>query len=547
MDMAPVLQVEKLSKRFGTLEVIRGISFEIFPEEVVGLAGLSGSGKSVIAKLLAGLYTPNGGTITINNQRLPPEYDASRLGLEVIHQHPVLAESLSITENIFLGHEVYQPYIGRFLRWIDQPRMEAETIRLLKKLDAEYVSPNERVMNLSNEQRQLVAIARVLVRPANVIFLDEPILLSFGYQQKILLLIEEWRQQGKTVIFSSGNLDHLFAVTDRILVLRNGERIDSFRTDVTSREEIVASMVGYMAQEQPTPAFWALDSYYRAREKAESLSRQMLLLEKDLEVQGTLNRQLLSQLAEQVKALDQANVALQDAHRRLLTEREEERKHLARELHDQVIQDLLTTNYQLEEVEAQDAVQDAVRERLVEVRGTIRQLVDDIRQICGSLRPPTIDSLGLAAALQSYAREWARRTGIEVQMRLKLNPGRLPEPIELSIFRIIQEGLSNVQRHAHASHVDITLEHTSARTLMVSIADDGDGLAENFDLGRLSGQGHYGLLGISERAALLSGHVRVHNRSGGGLLLQVEVSHPRMETSTPAAAPARRAEITYRY
>lgn len=545
--MPPVLQVEKLCKRFGTLEVIRGISFEIFSDEVVGLAGLSGSGKSVIAKLLAGLYTPNGGTITINDQRLPPDYDAARLGLEVIHQYPVLAESLSITENVFLGHEVYQPYIGRFLRWIDQPRMEARTISLLKKLDAEYVSPNERVMNLSNEQRQLVAIARVLVRPANVIFVDEPILLSFAYQQKVLRLIEEWRQQGKTVIFSSTNLDHLFAVTDRILVLRNGERIDSFRTDTSSREEIVASMVGYTAQEQPTPAFWALDSYYRAREKAESLNRQMLLLEKDLEVQGTLNRQLLSQLAEQVKALDQANVALQDAHRRLLTEREEERKHLARELHDQVIQDLLTTNYQLEEVEAQEDVQDDVRERLVEVRSTIRQLVDDIRQICGSLRPPTIDSLGLGAALQSYAREWARRTGIDVQVHLKLNPGRLPEPIELSIFRIIQEGLSNIQRHAHASHVEITLEHASARTLMVSIADDGDGLTENFDLAKLSGMGHYGLLGISERAALLSGHVRVHNRSGGGLLLQVEVSHPRMESNTPAAILSRRAEITYRH
>lgn len=545
--MTPVLQVEKLYKRFGTLEVIRGISFEIYPNEIVGLAGLSGSGKSVIAKLLAGLYTPNSGSITINDQRLPPEFDASQHGLEVIHQYPVLAEGLSITDNIFLGHELYQPYIGRFLRWIDQPRMDAEATRLLKKLDAQYVSPDERVLNLSNEQRQLVAIARVLVRPANIIFVDEPILLSFAYQQKVLRLIEEWRQQGKTVIFSSTNLDHLFAVTDRILVLRNGERIDSFRTDMTSREEIVASMVGYTAQEQPTPAFWALDSYYRAREKADSLNRQMLLLEKDLEMQGTLNRQLLSQLAEQVKALDQANVALQDAHRRLLTEREEERKHLARELHDQVIQDLLTTNYQLEEVEAQEEVLAEVRGRLEEVRGTIRQLVDDIRRICGSLRPPTIDSLGLPAALQSYAREWARRTGIEVQVRLKLNPGRLPEPIELSIFRIVQEGLSNIQRHAHASHVEIMLEHTSARTLMVSIADDGDGLAEDFDLAKLSALGHYGLLGISERAALLSGHLRIHNRSGGGLLLQVEISHPRMETSSPAALPPKRAEITYRY
>ena len=543
--MDPILQVEKLYKRFGTLEVIRGISFEVYANEVVGLAGLSGSGKSVIAKLLAGLYTPNSGSIAYEGAKLLTGFDASKLGLEVIHQYPELAEGLSVTDNIFLGHEIYQPYIGRFFRWIDQPRMDAETIRLLKELGEQSVSPDERVLNLSNEQRQLIAIARALVRPVNMIFVDEPILLSYDYQQKVLRLIEQWRGQGKTVIFSSTNLDHLFAVTDRILVLRNGEHIDSFRTDMTNREEIVAAMVGYTNQEQPTPAFWALDSYYRAREKADALHRQTLLLEKDLEVQGTLNQQLLSQLAEQVKALDQANTALQDAHRRLLTEREQERKHLARELHDQVIQDLLTTNYQLEEVEAQNEVMEDVRQRLEDVRGTIRQLVDDIRRICGSLRPPTIDSLGLTAALQSYAREWAKRTGIEVEVRLKLNPGRLPEPIELSIFRIIQEGLSNIQRHAHATQVEITLEHTSPRTLLVSIADDGCGLDGDFDLGKLSGQGHYGLLGISERAALLSGRLRVHNRSEGGLLLQVEVSHPRMDSVKVPAS--KRAEIVYRY
>ena len=545
MMMNPVLQVDKLYKRFGTLEVIRGISFEVYPNEVVGLAGLSGSGKSVIAKLLAGAYTPNSGSITINGERLTQKYDAPRLGLEVIHQYPVLAESLTVTDNIFLHHEIFQPYIGRLFHWINQASMDAETIRLLKTLEAQMISPYERVGNLSNEQRQVVAIARVLVHPTDMILVDEPILLSYAYQQKVLRLIEQWRQQGKAVIFSSTNLDHLFAVTDRILVLRNGEHIDSYRTDMTNREEIVAAMVGYTNQEQPTPAFWALDSYYRAREKAESLHRQTLLLEKDLEAQGTLNQQLLSQLAEQVKALDQANGALQDAHRRLLTEREQERKHLARELHDQVIQDLLTTNYQLEEVEGQQDVLPDVRERLEDVRGTIRQLVDDIRRICGSLRPPTIDSLGLPAALQSYAREWSKRTGVEVEVCLKLNPGRLPEAIELSIFRIIQEGLSNIQRHAHATRVEITLEHTSPRTLMVSIADNGDGLKENFDLGRLSGQGHYGLLGISERAALLSGHLRIHNRSGGGLLLQVEVSHPRMETMI--GEPRKRSEIIYRY
>ncbi len=544
--MDSILEVDRLYKRFGTLEVIRGISFEIFPNEVIGLAGLSGSGKSVIAKLVAGLYTPNSGSICFNGKPLLPDSKVMERGLEVIHQYPALAEGMTVAENIFLGCELYQPYVGRWLRWVDHARMEFEAMRLLTELNAEIISPDERVLNLSNEQHQLVAIARVMVHPVSLVFVDEPILLSYSYQQKVLQLIEQWRQQGKSVILSSTNLDHLFAVTDRILVLHNGLLTGPFRTDMTSREEIVAAMVGYTNQEQPTPAFWALDSYYRAREKANTLHRQTLLLEKDLEAQGTLNQQLLAQLAEQVKALDQANTALQDAHRRLLTEREQERKHLARELHDQVIQDLLSTNYQLEEIEALDEVMAELRLRLEEVRGIIRQLVDDIRRICGNLRPPTIDSLGLPAALQSYGHEWAKRTGIEVEVRLRLNPGRLPEALELSIFRIVQEALSNIQRHAQATQVEITLEHTSPRTLMVSIADNGLGLAEDFDMGKLSSQGHYGLLGISERVALLSGHLRIHNRGGGGgALLQVEIPHPRMDQ--PVNPLSTRSDSVFRY
>ena len=108
---------------------------------------------------------------------------------------------------------------------------------------------------------------------------------------------------------------------------------------------------------------------------------------------------------------------------------------------------------------------------------------------------------------------------------------RLPEAIELSIFRIVQEGLNNVRKHAAASSVEIRLAHTSPRTLMLSVADDGRGLAEDFDLGTLSASGHYGLLGISERVALLGGRCKVQNRPTGGTLIQVEIPHPRAEHS----------------
>ncbi len=254
-----------------------------------------------------------------------------------------------------------------------------------------------------------------------------------------------------------------------------------------------------------------------------------MLLERDLAAQGNLNRQLVNQLAVQVKALDSANLALQDAQRRLLTEREQERKHLARELHDQLIQDLLSLNYRLEEIEEKVNGASEPLDDFQEVRKSIRTMVEDLRQICGNLRPPTIDSLGLGAALQSHSREWSERTGIKVILRMNANFGRLPETIELSIFRIVQEGLNNVWKHANASQVIISLQHTSPRLLLISLADNGVGLDEDFDLASLSREGHYGMLGISERVALLGGRLNFRNERSGGLLLQVEIPHPRVE------------------
>jgi len=528
--MEPVLQVENLYKRFGTLEVLRNISFTVRQGEVLGLAGLSGSGKSVFAQILAGLYAPTSGDVRCFGKEFGTAEKSQRLGIEVIHQIPILVDNLDITTNIFLGHEVYWQGIGRLLRFPHHAQMDKIATRIFEDLGVEFPSLEEKVVNVTAEQRQLIAVARAVVRSSPVIIIDEPtVLLSFNYQQKLLSQVQRWHQQGKTIIFSSTNLDHLSAITDRVLVLREGQLVAEYNTDQMTREQVVAAMVGQPDHARITPVIWALDSYYRAREKVDQLYRQTRLLERNLVAQGTLNQDLLTQMTEQVKALDQANIALQDAHRRLLVEREEERRRLARELHDQVIQDLLTTNYQLEEITAFSEASLLMQERLDDIRHSIRDMIDAIRQICGDLRPPTIDSLGLSAAIQSLVRSWEKRTGIKIELKLSPMLGRLPESTELSIFRIVQEGLNNVYRHSGATQVEIQLEHSSPRTLMISIADNGSGLAQDFDLAELSSNGHYGLLGISERVALLSGHLRLQNWQNGGVLLQVEIPHPRVE------------------
>ncbi|GIK38528.1 MAG: ABC transporter [Chloroflexota bacterium] len=530
--MNPLLKVVNLSKNFGNLLAVQQVSFEIVPGEVVGLAARSGSGKTVLTMLLAGLYPPSEGEIYFAGQQLEWPFPARALGIEVIHQKPDLADQLDITSNIFLGSEIGWPNVVHWWKVPNRRWMDKESARILRQLDMPFNSLHEKVANLSSEKRQMIAIARTMTRPAKLIIIDEPtVLLSYSYQQKLLSLIQSWQQQGIAVIFCSNSLDHLFAVTDRIIVLRQGHWVANYRTDEVTREEVVAALVGTTDRQQLTPAIWALDSYYRARQQAEYLYHQQQLLERDLAAQDNLNQQLIDQLATQVNALDRANLALQDAQRRLLTEREQERKHLAREIHDQVIQDLLSINYRLEDVGADEVVTELLQDEIADIRDSIRMLVDDLRRICGNLRPPTIDSLGLGAALRSYTRDWSERTGIAVNLELDPNLGRLPEPTELSIFRIVQEGLSNIRKHAQASAVQICLKHTSPRTLLIALADDGQGLNHRFDLAHLSASGHYGLLGISERVTLLGGRLKLQNQAGGGLLLEVEIPHPRVAES----------------
>jgi signal transduction histidine kinase len=530
--MRPLLSVRQLSKSFGTLPVIRQVSFDVQPGEVVGLAGSIGSGKSVLAMMVAGMYHPDEGSILFDGQELSWPFSAQKSGIGIIYQKPILNEQYDVVSNIFLGNEMGWPENWGWFKIINDSKMDREARRILAQLGVKLRSTHEKVSNLSGVQRQLISIARVLTHSVKLVIVDEPnVLLTYPYQQRLLDLIQKWRETGVGVLFSSSDLDDLFAVTDRIVILKQGRIAADLRTDETTREAVSSILLGITESQQPSiNAVWDFDSYDRIRDYREKLRQYQMLLGNDLTSEPTLSRQLAEQLAEQVQALDQANVILIEGQRRLLTEREQERKHVARELHDQVIQDLLSINYELEGMETEQEITPALASDLAVVRDGIRELVVSLRRICGDLRPPTIDSLGLGAALKSYARDWSLRTSIHVDMELDETLGRLPEATELSVFRIVQEGLNNVWRHAKASNVHIVLEHTTPRMLMMLIQDDGQGLEENFDINELSENGHYGLIGISERVALLGGRFRLQDVPSGGAQLLVEIPHPRIDT-----------------
>ncbi len=522
--VSTLLQLSQVSKRFGALVALQDVSLQVEPGEVIGLVGRRGAGKSTLLQLIGGQHPPTSGTVHFNNQlvRLTSPAHAHRLGIAMVHQQPLLAENLDVIANISLGREISWP---RPIGVPDDVSMARRAAELLAELTAANIV-NIKVSNLSDEQRQIVAIARELCAPARLLLLDDALaVLSYDRQERLLERIRQLAQSGVAVLIASDNLKHLFAVTQRIVVLYEGHIIaDRLTADSTPRE-IVELIVGNTRRDQVTPIIWALESYQQVQQQTEELHRTQATLRQSLEQQDSLNRELLERLRRQVTVLDQLNVALQAAQLRLMTEREEERKFLARELHDQVIQDLLSFNYRLEDIES-EIDDDLPQQELAAIRQSVRQVVADLRQLCSDLRPPTLDSHGLKAAIRSLAEEWAERNNIRLELSIDPKLGRLPEALELSVFRIVQEGLNNIRKHAAARQVTLRVERTPTASILMRLTDDGQGLPKPIDLAELTATKHFGLLGISERVALLDGTMRVESLKTGGTVLQVEIPSP---------------------
>ncbi len=526
IDFKPLLQVSNLSKSFGSVEALVGVNFDLKPGDVLGVVGQRGSGKSTLFQLLSGVYSPSNGEIQLLGKRVvfKSASQAQKAGIDTVHQSTVLADNLNVLLNVFLGREICWE---RHLKlWPKDGEMAEIARKFFKDFDLPPDFVEKNTGTLPTEYRRIVSLARVLCRPNKILLLDDALAdLSFPRQQLLLNKIKELSAQNVGVVISSDDLKHIFAVTNRILVLYEGHQASLRLTSETTPREIVELIVGSNRQDRVTPVIWAFENYYGAQQQAEELRRAQQALRQSLQEQDSLNRSLFERLRDQMEALDKLNLALQEANRRLITERETERKALARELHDQVIQDLLSFNYQLEEAETEMA-DEVLRDGLSDIRTGIRQVVSSLREICSDLRPPTIDSHGLSAAIRSLAFQWSKQTGIQVELDIDPGLGRLPETIELSVFRIIQEGLSNVRKHAHASLVKMRLYRTPNASLCVQLQDNGQGMTTPIDLAELSVEKHFGLVGVSERVSLLGGTMRVESPALGGLNLLIEIPSP---------------------
>ncbi len=240
-----LLETRGIGKRFGGVHALEGVDFALYPGEVVALAGDNGAGKSTLTKILSGVFPPSAGELRFQGARVlfdGPEA-ARRSGIETIYQDLALADNLDIGANVFLGRELMTRFL--FLPRLDRKRMREEAARALAVLDVHLDRLERPVSTLSGGQRQAVAIGRAIYWDARVIIMDEPTAaLGVPEQRKVMELIRGLRDKGLGVIFISHNLADMFAVSDRIVVLRRGRLVGERRASGTEPEEIVRLMVG---------------------------------------------------------------------------------------------------------------------------------------------------------------------------------------------------------------------------------------------------------------------------------------------------------------
>ncbi|HKG01930.1 MAG TPA: ATP-binding cassette domain-containing protein [Conexibacter sp.] len=243
----PLLALHGVSKRFGAVQALAGVDFDVRAGEVVGLVGDNGAGKSTLVKVMSGIYNADEGEYRfegeVHNVRAPS--DATALGVATVYQDLALCDNLDVVANLFVGREEQSRGPARLLRSLDEASMEKQAAELLQTLTVRLPSVRQEVGTLSGGQRQSVAIARSLIGEAKVVLLDEPTAaLGVAQTEQVLALIRRLREQGLGVVVISHNLANVFDVVDRIFVLRLGRKAGVYEVSETSQEEIVGAITG---------------------------------------------------------------------------------------------------------------------------------------------------------------------------------------------------------------------------------------------------------------------------------------------------------------
>ncbi len=245
---SPLLTLRGVSKSFGANQVLTGVDFEVDAGEVVALVGDNGAGKSTLIKAIAGVQLCDEGEFTFRDVmvKINSPQDATALGIATVYQDLALCDNLDVVQNLFLGRELFGKGLARAAYFLDETSMEQSALELLDSLAVTTIKDvRVQVGSLSGGQRQAVAIARSLLGDPSVVLLDEPTAaLGVSQTEQVLQLIHTLRERGLGVVVISHNLENVFAVADRIIVLRLGRRAASFDVRGASRGDVVSAITG---------------------------------------------------------------------------------------------------------------------------------------------------------------------------------------------------------------------------------------------------------------------------------------------------------------
>lgn len=237
----PLVQLKDISISFGGVRAVDGVSIDLHPGEVVGLLGHNGAGKSTLIKILSGAYQKDAGEIWIDGKQVEinSPRDARKHNIETIYQTLALADNLDSPANLFLGRE-----LTNWMGFVDDDRQEAETRKIMKRLNPNFQKISEPVSALSGGQRQSVAIARAVYFNAKILIMDEPTAALGVHETKMVAdLIQELKAQGLGIFLISHDTREMMELCDRVSVMKNGQMVGTERVEDVTEDDILSMII----------------------------------------------------------------------------------------------------------------------------------------------------------------------------------------------------------------------------------------------------------------------------------------------------------------
>ena len=241
MMTSPLVEMKDISIAFGGVKAVDHVSVDLYPGEVVGLLGHNGAGKSTLIKILSGAYQMDSGEIYVNGEKadIRSPRDARALNIETIYQTLALADNLDAASNLFLGRELVSS-----LGFVDDDRMEAETRKIMGRLNPNFSKFGDPVKALSGGQRQSVAIARAVYFNAKILIMDEPTAALGPQETKMVAeLIEELKSQGLGIFLISHDVHDVMELCDRVSVMKNGALVGTERVEDVTDDDILGMII----------------------------------------------------------------------------------------------------------------------------------------------------------------------------------------------------------------------------------------------------------------------------------------------------------------